>query len=218
MIVALVSRTGDVLDAYLRFFEKNGVTPSHFLSVTDLYRKLPEMMINGVVIDMPTLLKAAEPEKIQLQTIESIFPNVRATWNPKAGFHALFHDGSKSGEENLKAFLQSCRDFKARSLRKDKRKTKHLNVLFWLDDAPEETAQRAFTFDVCHGGMFVCTCDAPPVGAVVRIKWPELGELPLKLLVRWRMPWGVAARIPGFGGSFMDLQGDQASQVDALLT
>lgn len=218
MQIALVSRTGDVLDAYLRFFEANDAHPLHCTSVSELYRKLPDTVISGFVLDLPALLKSGDREKFLLPAIEGIFPNVRANWNPKTGFQALFHDSSKSGEENLKAFLQSCRTFNARALRKDKRKAKTFNVLFWPDGESEKTAQRAYTSDISRGGLFVCTCAPFPVETFVWVKLLELDERPFKLVVRWKVDWGVAMRVPGFGGSFTDLHNDLAKKVeDALI-
>ncbi len=60
--IALVSRTGKALDAYLRFFETHGAEPIYFSSIAELYRKLPDMMISGLVVDLPTLVRAAETE------------------------------------------------------------------------------------------------------------------------------------------------------------
>jgi hypothetical protein len=217
MQIALVSRPGDVLEAYVRFFEANGVHPLHCTSVSELYHKLPDTSLSGVVVDMPTLVKSVGTEKFLLQTLEGVFPNIRTNWNPKAGFQAIFHDSSKSGEENLRAFLQDCRNFKPRGLRKDKRTAKNFNVLFWLDGESEQTAQRAYTSDICGGGLFVCTCYPPPVDTSVWVKLLDLDERPFKLVVRWKMDWGVAKRVPGFGGMFVDLQDDLAKKVADVL-
>ncbi len=217
MHIALVSRTGEVLDAYLRFFEANGVQPLHRASISELYQDISDTSLSGVVLDIPTLVKSVGTEKFLLQTLEGIFPNIRTNWNPKVGFQAFFHDSNKSGEENLKEFLQQCRNFKARGLRKEKRSAVIFHALFWPDGKSEQTAQRAYTSDICGNGLFVCTCDPPPVDTCVWIKLPELDEGPFKLLVRWKTDWGVARRRPGFGGMFVDLQDDLAKKMASVL-
>ena len=69
MQIALVSRSGEALKAYLRFFEAHGAHPIHFPSISELYRKLPDMLISGLMVDMATLVRAVETEKFMLQTI-----------------------------------------------------------------------------------------------------------------------------------------------------
>jgi hypothetical protein len=161
MQIAIVSRTGPVLDAYQRFFEAHGIELIHQNSIAELFQQLPETVISGVVIDIQAVLRADEKEKNRLQTLEEVFPNVRTNWNPEMGFRALYNDSAKSGEDNMAAFLEDCRNFKPRALRKDRRLDMNFNVLFWPIDAFAETAQRAYSLNVSYGGLFVCTCYAP---------------------------------------------------------
>ena len=93
--------------------------------------------------------------------MEGIFPTVRTNWNPESGFRALYSDSSKSETDNLSLFLEDCHKFKPRALRKHARKVLNFHVLFWPIDAPEETAERAYTLNISYGGLFVCTCYAP---------------------------------------------------------
>jgi Tfp pilus assembly protein PilZ len=217
MQLALVSRAGEVHDAHVRFFKGHGVTIVHAPSISEIYRKLPDVMVSGFIIDLPILVKATSTEKYLLQSIEKIFPAVRTNWAPTAGFRAVFYDNSRAGEETLVAFLQKCLNFKARALRKHKRKEITFNVLFRTDDTDEKTAQRAYTKDISMGGLFICTCYPNPLGEAVWIKLLELDQRPFKVTVKWRSEWGVAARIPGFGGGFTDLQDSQAKLIEAVL-
>lgn len=218
MQIALVSRPGQVLDAYTRFFEAQGTTVIPAVSIFELYHTLPNTTISGFVVDIQMAVRASETEKNLLQTLEGIFPNIRTNWNPAVGFRALSNDNSKSGEENLIAFLQNCRDFKERALRKDKRMAKYFNALFCPIDASEETAQRAYTLDISSGGLFVGTCDPPAVGSLLLVTLQELHARPFKILVKWRMGWGIAMCIPGFGGSFVDLDSELVETLEKALT
>lgn len=218
MRIAMVSRTGDVLHAFTGFCKAQGAELLHFPSIAALYRQLPELVISGLIIDMPLLVRAVDTEKFMLQAIEAVFPSIRANWHVQVGFQALFHDSGRSGEENLAAFLQHCRNFPARALRKDRRTTKHFNVLFWLDGTPEQSALRAYTSDISRGGLFVCTCDPPPdVASLVWVRLRELDEQPCKVVVRWTAPWGTALRVPGFGGMFVDLPDVLIPKIEAVL-
>jgi len=217
MKIAIISRPGEVLEAYRRFFASQEIELIHLSAVSDLFRKLPDTVISGVVVDIQIVLKADEAEKNWLQTMEEIFPNVRTNWNPSMGFRALYSDSDKSGEDNMAAFLRDCRKFKPRALRRDKRRKKNFNVLFWPNDAPEQEAQRAYTLNVSYGGLFVCTCYAPQEASFVRVKILEVDERPFKVLVKWTLDWGKGMIVPGFGGSFVELEAGLAERLEAAL-
>ena len=218
MQIAIVSRTGPALDAYTRFFGIYGVNLIHAPSLSELYQKLPDTPISGFVVEIHVMIKATETEKDLLATMLAIFPSVKTNWNPEAGFRALYNDSDKSGEENLRAFVRDCHNFKPRALRKKKRHEKTFNVLYWLLDASRETAQRAFTLDISTEGLFVGTCDSPQEDSLVWVVLREVDTRPFKVMVKWRMPWGAAMRIPGFGGSFVDLEADLAGKLETFLT
>ena len=217
MQIAIVSRTGPVLDAYARFLGVYGVNLIHAPSLSELYQKLLDTPISGFVVEIHMMIKASETEKELLHTMVEIFPSVKTNWNPEAGFRALYNDSDKSGEENLRAFVRDCRNFKPRALRKTKRHERNFNVLYWPIDASQETAQRAFTLDVSTEGLFVGTCDSPPEDSLVWVVLREVDTRPFKAMVKWRLPWGAAMRIPGFGGRFVDLEADLAEKLETIL-
>ncbi len=219
MQIAIVSRVGPVLDAYKRFFGACGVNLIHAPSLSELYQQLlSEAIVSGLVVEIHVMIKATETEKELLQTMVEIFPSVKTNWNPEAGFRALYNDSDKSGEESLHAFVRDCRNFKPRALRKKKRHEKTFNVLYWSLDAPPETAQRAFTLDVSTEGLFVGACDSPREDSLVWVVLREVDTRPFKVAVKWKLPWGAAMRIPGFGGRFVDLDADLAGKLETVLT
>jgi hypothetical protein len=217
MRIAIVSRPGEVLDAYRRFFDSQDIELVHLSAISELFQKLPDTILSGVVVDIHLVLKANEAEKNWLQTMEEIFPNVRINWNPGMGFRALYSDSGKSGEDNMAAFLEDCRRFKPRALRRDKRREKNFNVLFWPVGASEKEARRAYTLNVSCGGLFVCTCDAPPEASFVWVKLLEVDERPFKVLVKWALAWGGGMRVPGFGGSFVEREAALGEKLEAAL-
>ena len=217
MRIAIVSRSGPVIEAYTRFFEGHDVTLVHASSIAGLYETLPDTAISGVMVEIQTVVKATDTEKDVLHTLEVIFPTVKTNWNPADGFRALYHGAGKTGEENLLVFVQDCRNFKPRALRKSKRHEKKCNVLFWSVGGSEETAQRAYTLDISSGGLFVCTCYPPPEESVLWVILREVDARPFRVLVKWILEWGGAMRIPGFGGSFIEMEDDLKETLEAFL-
>lgn len=217
MNIALVSRQGEALKVYTEFLAAHGAVAVHFATISEMYQKLSEFPISGFILDIPAIVKASERERTLLQTLETIFESIRINWNHKAGFRALFSDSTKSGEENLLAFLGRCELFKPRSLRKDDRKLKNFNLLVWEESEREEQARRAFTIDVSRSGMFVCTCDPHPAGTLLNVKIMELDDRPFRVEVRWEQAWGIGMRIPGFGCRFDGLKGERLKLLEAAL-
>jgi hypothetical protein len=217
MKVAIVSRAGEVLDAYQRFFDSQDTELIHLNAISELFQKIPDVFISGVVVDVQMVLKANEADKNCLQTMEEIFPNVRINWNPGLGFRALYSDSGKSAEENMAAFVKDCRRFKPRALRRDKRLEKTFNAQYCPLDAPPEEARRAYTLNVSCGGLFVCTCYPTPEASFVWVKLLEVDERPFKVLVRWTLDWGKGMRVPGFGGSFVEIESGLAEKLEAAL-
>ena len=217
MQIAIVSRTGPVLDAYKRFFGAYGVNLIHAVSLLELYQKLSNAIISGFVVEIHVMVKATEKEKELLQTMVGIFPSIKTNWNPEVGFRALYNGSDKSGEESLHAFVQDCRNFKPRALRNKERHEKRFNVLYWPIDAQPETAQRAFTLDVSTSGLFVGTCDPPREGSLVWVVLREVDPRPFKVMVKWKLPWGAAMRVPGFGGRFIDVDDSLVGKLETVL-
>lgn len=217
MRLAIVAKRGEVLAAHEEFFRELNVELLPFPSLSALFAALPENPVSGIVVDVQLSVKAADQEKERLHLLESIFPSVRTNWNREAGFRALYNDASRSGQENLLAFVEECRRFQPRALRKYRRLARHFNVLYWLAGGQEQAARRAYTVDVSYGGLFVGTCDPPPVESFVWVRLVELDDRPFKLLVKWRRAWGEAMAVPGFGGGFVDRQEGLMAKLEAFL-
>jgi hypothetical protein len=218
MDIAIVSRSGPALEAYTRFFGAYGVNLIHAPSISELHKQFPGAIVAGFVAEIQMMVKSTEAEKVLLYSMMEVFPSVKTNWNPEKGFQALYNDGDESGEENLRAFLRDCRNFKPRPLRKMKRHEEKFNVLYWPLDASQKTAQRAFTVDVSSGGLFVATCDPPSAGSLVWVVLKEVDARPFKVMVKWKLQWGIAMRIPGFGGGFVDMGQDLAEKLETVLT
>ena len=217
MQLAIASRTGDALDAYKQFFQRHDANLIHALSISELFKKLYDTTISGVIIDLPLVLKSTDTERIWLGIIEGIFPSIRVNWNPDVGFRTLYHNISKSGEENQIAFIEDCHNFKPRALRKDVRQEIHFNVLFWSMEETDEKAQRAYTLNISPGGLFVCTCYPSSQNSFVWVHLRELDQQPVKVLVKWKLAWGEAMCVPGFGGSFSDLEPALTEKLEKVL-
>jgi len=217
MQIALLSRVGEVKDAHIQFCEHHGVELIHGTSISELYTKFTNTLLSGFIIDVPIVLKATGVEKSLLQSMEGIFPYLRTNWSHDTGFRALFYESNQSSDENLLEFLKKCRNFKPRALRNDRREAKTFNVLSWPIDGAPQDAQRAYTVDISSGGLCIATCEPPPPASILQVTLKELDERPFKVLVRWKLEWGVAMRPPGFGGSFLDLDDYQMKMLAVAL-
>ena len=153
---------------------------------------------NGLLIDLPSIIKAKGEEKIIAYTLTNFFPILRvraigATLVPMA------MPGSAKQDKSLSEFLtKTCSDFRPRRLRAHKRHPVCISVL--LRYKGEEL--RGFTLNVSWGGAFIVDVQAErfDVGENVEINLPQF-KGSLKAVICWIMPWGMSCA-PGIGVSF----------------
>jgi len=221
MQIALVSRGGAVLDAVRKFFAEKGIDLIHLKSISDLFDELSDTRISGVVVDIRSVIRASEAEKSWLKNMEGIIPHIRINWHSEEGFRVLYGDAGSAGVDGLSLFLDNCRNIKPRAPRKYRHKEKTFHLLFWPVGASEEEALRAYTLNISGGGLFVCTCHAPPAGSLLWIRLPEVDPRPQKVLVKWILAWGEGRgegmRVPGFGGKYVEPDAEFAGRLEPFL-
>lgn len=159
---------------------------------------------NGLLVDLPSIIKAKGEEKIVAYTLANFFPTLRVR-AIGAALVPMAMPGSAAQDKSLTDFLGStCPAFPPRRLRAHKRHS--LCILTLLRFRGEEL--RGFTLDISWGGLFVV--DVHPekysAGENIEIHLPEL-DITFQAVVCWVMPWGGHSA-PGIGVRFTEM--DQA--------
>ena len=168
---------------------------------------------NGLLVDLPSMVRAKGEEKIVACTLANFYPTLRV----KAIGTALIPmamPGSSKQDRSLNEFLtKTCPAFPPSRHRAHKRLSVCLFTL--VRHGGEEL--RGFTLDISWGGAFIVDvrADRFSVGVGLEVYLPQLDRT-IRVVVRWIMPWGLQSA-PGIGVSFAEMDQDLETALAGIL-
>ena len=201
LVILVVSYNDDTRAALVATLNDHNVTAVACATFCEAEERALEGLHNGLLVDLPSIIKAKGEEKIVAYTLANFFPilRVRAIG---AALVPMAMPGNATQDKSLVDFLtKTCSAFPPRKPRAHKRHT--LCVLTLLRIRGEEL--RGFTLDVSWGGLFIVDVHSEKysIGEEVEIHLPELA-INIQALVCWIMPWGGHSA-PGIGVSFCEM-------------
>lgn len=180
-----------------------------------LEREAPDRLYHGVMVDLATKIKAGGEDKEIIRGLPGNFPMAQLKLDRKTGGVSTFSSDRRRGGLIEEFLHEECLAFKPRKFRYNVRKRIHFNVLFI--DAPDpdvENVSRSITMDVSRGGCFIFSAGRIGKGDRVRFVLKELNEkTPVTGVVRYRIAWGDAMRVPGVGLEFTEIREDQQKEI-----
>lgn len=215
----LVAERGDARTAYLDILRELGVEVDCIASPDELNDVLSGGAYNGLLVDVPTMIRCECADKNRITRIMNLFPVLRLMYNPQfGGIRGLAQGGTVRDNRDLGEFVRDeCMAFEARSVRLAARKNMVFNVLL-LKDLDRETAERTITVDVSERGCFIYTVDRWNIASPA---WMVINEFddktPIELKVRWSRGWGRIMCPPGIGASFESMSAGQYAQLHSYL-
>ncbi len=186
-------------------------------SLQDMFETLKEAPYNGLLIDLPTLVKANPLEKAQCHELLRLFPTLRLRWDETNKQLLCLLYGSRSSEGmSLQIFVDDyCRHFTARRIRKHKRMPLNYNVLLSRDENfSEGMVERSTTIDISLGGCALITGQEWKTEERVWLRFLEFEDQSTVCarICRW-VPWGTEMKIPCIGVCFENLRKSQQEQI-----
>lgn len=170
-------------------------------------------VFNGIIVDIPSIVRARNEEKTIAYTLASFFPmlRVRAMGSMLV---PMTMPGEAKQDRSLSDFLtKTCAAFRPRRLRSHRRHDNCLSVLMSRSGVEE----RSFTLNLSWSGAFVV--DTHPerftVGEEIDLLFPEIDQR-IRVTVRWVQPWGER-RVPGIGVLFRQEDESLESALSQLL-
>ena len=189
-------------------------------SLGDLFSKMGCEAFNGILLDVPSLVRATREEKSTLYDLISIFPTLRVKWDPRsASVRALFYDFVPEPDAGVETFVrEQCARFFPRIIRQGERVPLHLNILVSPDPTfPDGTTTRTATLNISAGGCFIVGVWEWEGGSRLWVRMLDLADpAPIGVEVRWRKEWGNAPGMPGVGVRFMDMTEGQRENIRDL--
>lgn len=202
MRLLLVVGQGAARERYLAEAARHGARCDAVLHPAEVFLTLRRRRYNGILLDVPTLVRSkASGDRILLDLAE-IFPVLRVRFDPDRGcVHALRYGQMVDREGALEAFFEECKDFPPRHARAGERAEAFWPVMV-RREATGETV-RAVTANVSFLGCFLIHCGTWSRGEATWLRFPDIpeaGEVGAK--VAWIAPWGASRGLPGVGVSF----------------
>lgn len=170
-------------------------------------------LYNGLVVDLPTIIKAKGEEKIVAYTLANFFPTLRVRAMGGALIPMAMPGGAKQ-DRSLHDFLtKSCTAFEPHVLRSHRRHAICTPVL--VSCRGEE--RRGITLNLSWGGTFIVDTQAEHYQAEERVEihFPRYGGA-VRAIIRFVVPWGGESA-PGIGVSFEEMDGELETALARLL-
>lgn len=199
--ILVISYNDDTRAALVAALNNNNVTAIACASFCDAENLALEGKYNGILVDLPTIIKSKSEEKIVAYTLANCFPTLRVRAVGSALIPMSMPGGAKQ-DKNINDFLtKTCASFYPRKLRAYRRHPVCLSTI--LKYKGEEF--RSFTQDLSWGGAYLVDVFTEKFATDTEtiISFPELG-FDLSSKINWINPWGQR-NTPGIGVSFFTL-------------
>lgn len=198
LVVSYVDETLAALAATLGHNGATAVTCSSFCEAENLALA---GLYGGLLVDLPSIIKAKGEEKIVAYTLANFFPTLRVRAMGSM-LIPMAMPGSAKQDKNLGDFLtKTCLAFEPRKLRGFRRHPLCLSTL--LECNGKE--YRGFTMNLSWGGAFIVDVFSEKFAdkSNVKLSFPGCG-FTLDASIRWTKPWGQNFA-PGIGVDFKSL-------------
>lgn len=199
--------------------DRLGVTYDACSSLAKVREVLALRPYNGIVIDVPSIVRNRSRERLRLQQILEFFPVYRFVIN-NGNITGLSYGAGGQGRCTLERFLSmECARFQARSIRQSARTGLVFNV--FLLDSPNTTttkAERTVTFNLSRSGSFILTSRSRRDLSRIWLVFKEFSDktpVPCKLVRR--VEWGTSMAFPGLGVEFESMSESQKKELASQL-
>jgi len=185
VVIATSDATREFVAASLT---SNGMDVVSLASLAELRNTLETVPVCGILLELTTAITASAHDKKKALEFFDLYP-----------FDKFRHVGNQMLfiGETLAGFVEKCRQFEPRTIRKGLRTEKFLAVYLSADETFDD-AEKAVTADISDGGCFICSGRDWSVGNQVWLKFLGVEAVDCGT-VRMVRPWGNNEFLPGIG-------------------
>ncbi len=210
LVISVSDDTRAALSASMKPFEVELALCSTFLEAENLALK---GLYSGILVDLPSIVKAKGEEKIVACSLTGFFPTLRVRVMGNM-LIPMTMPGAAKQENSLGDFInRACKNFTPRQLRAHHRHAIGISVATRF----AEIETRAFTLDICWGGAFIVDFNPErfAIGDLLTVFFQEPG-CDVQATVCWKQSWGLR-HAPGIGVKFHTLSEDLSEFMLRLL-
>ncbi len=206
-------------EAYLHLIERfggTGILASETESILTTMRTVP---LNGVLINMPTLLRLHGEGRGEFNDILSCFNVLRCRIDRESGELTVFEQGQASPEQAVSQFITQCAALPARTIRREERIPATFSVLLSPSATFEPDAtERTITINASEHGVFCFSTKLWKPGATAWLQFLDLSDkTPISGMVMHATRWGKGCHQPGCGLRLTAITPEQQAEYSALL-
>jgi len=215
--VLLFVQEGSAKQKYIDAIMECGVNVFVSSSFIDLSDEICSQTYHGLLLDLPTKLKAIRDNKSYVYRLVEKFPVSHLISDEKTGTIRCCHI-SKNSSSNLQDFISSqCINAVPQKIREEIRKeiNLHLSLYKRLDGKRPE---RSITKNISSGGCFIISAHRWKDGNDIWIRFEEMKDSSLiQAQIRTVVKWGETRLVPGIGVEFKDLSRFQTEELAGAL-
>ena len=212
MHMLLVARRGRARDRFVEELARLGADCQVVETPEELTQAARLCRYNGVLFDVPTIVREKHFDKGALQKLAEIYPSARLKYDATTdAVFALGTDAGPPSRDGLSVFVAACRDFLPRIIRRGERVEAHLPAILWRTRPPVGDpgdsgpgCERTCTLNVSLLGCFLFTTAQWAIGAQAWVVFPDVAEEPVPMRVAWHEPWAKRRTAPGVGLAFLE--------------
>ena len=210
MHMLLVVRKGRARDRFVEELNRLGAQCDVAETPDELVQAARHRRYNGVLFDVPTLVREKQLDKRLLQHLAEIYPSARLKHDPGTDMvYALGSDAGPPSPNGLSVFVAACRDFLPRSLRRGERVEANLPAVLWRTHpgggGHGQSGEMTCTINVSYLGCFLFTTASWAIGDEAWVVFPDVLEAPVPMRVAWHEAWGRRRSMPGVGLAFLEM-------------
>lgn len=210
--ILLVAQPGEACTLYETALHRIDALVDTVASIDKFYGAVTHFAYNGVVIDIPTKIKALSEHKDLVYSIMGRFPVIQVNMDRRSGrIRALLYGHHERTGPLEDLIREACWNNPPRKLRSEERKPFHYNVLLSTTrQFDAQTLIRTITMDVSRKGCFLFSSARFQVGGRVWLRIMDIyDQTPISGIIRHKIKWGEAMVVPGIGLEFETISENQ---------
>lgn len=211
--IIAIAYSEETRQAFVAVLEKAGVEAVAAASFYDAETLVLNGSYSGLLVDLPSIVKAKGDEKVVACSLTNFFPTLRVR-AVGAVLVPMTMPGAARQDNSLNDFLlKSCTTFEPRRLRHHRRRELCLATRLHTPQSEE----RGFILNLSWGGAFILHTFPEQFEIGSHLNFYLTGaELVIPVTIRWLRPWGER-KLSGLGVSFNRLDEPLTDALTILL-
>jgi hypothetical protein len=210
--IIAIAYSEETRQAFVAALEQAGAEAVAAASFYDAETLVLSGSYSGLLVDLPSIVKAKGDEKVVACSLTNFFPTLRVRAVGSV-LVPMTMPGAARQDNSLNDFLaKSCSSFEPRQLRRHRRR----DIIMAAQLHGPDSSDRTFTLNLSWGGFFLLHTfpERFSIGEPLDIYLPE-AELLVPTSIRWLRPWGER-HLSGLGLAF-DRVDDQLHEALTIL-